>query len=102
MAHNAAHMERLKAGESGELNHVPGYDPASLEKAAAYFELDPADPSQLLLLARLLADLQFGKRSPGPRKGVKTTWDKRKSWDLIHTLKKGPGTRTVRTAKLRA
>jgi hypothetical protein len=83
MPDNSAHMERLKAGMSGDLNDVPGYDPTSLEKAAAKFELDPADPSQLLLLARLLADLQFGERRPGAVKGVKTTWDKRKKFELI-------------------
>ena len=76
-------MERLKASKFGDLNDVPGHDPTSLEKAAAEFNLDPADPSQLLLLARLLADLQFGERKRGRQRGDKTTWNEELS-ALLH------------------
>jgi hypothetical protein len=67
------------------LKHVPGYDPGSLERAAAFFGLDHADPSHLMLLTLILADVLFGKRRPGRQKGVKTTWDERKSWELVWT-----------------
>jgi hypothetical protein len=83
MADNTAHMERLKAGMSGDLNDVPGHDPTSLEKAAAEFKLDPTDPSQLLLLARLLADLQFGERKRGRQKGDKSIWNEQLSDMLV-------------------
>jgi hypothetical protein len=75
-----------RAGKSNsspeDLNHIPGYDSGSLEKAATCLALDPADPSQLLLLARLLADLQFGERRPGRQKGAKIEWTEHKS-DLL-------------------
>jgi hypothetical protein len=65
------------------LKRVPGYDPESLKKAAAFLELDHADPSHLLMLAHILADHVFGKRRPGRQKGVETVWDKSKKWELI-------------------
>ena len=82
------HKEFLKSAGNWNSNPeylklAPGYDPESLESATAFFELDHADPSHLLMLALILADVVFGKRRPGPQKGVKTSWDKRKSWELV-------------------
>jgi hypothetical protein len=67
------------------LKCVPGYDPGSLERAAAYFELDHADPSHQLMLAPIFADIVFGKRRPGRRKGDKIMWDDRTLWVLALT-----------------
>lgn len=66
-----------------DLKHIPGYDPGSLERAATYFEFDYTDPSNLLLLTYLLADLQFGERRAGRQKGVKLVWDARTSDYLV-------------------
>ena len=67
------------------LKCFPGYDPASLKAAGAYFGLDHADPSDLMLLTLILADEVFANRRPGRQKGVETTWDVRKKWKLINT-----------------
>jgi hypothetical protein len=64
------------------LKRVPGYDPGSLERAAAFFGLDHADPSHLLMLTHIVTDVVFGKRRPGRQKGDKITWDHDKVWDL--------------------
>jgi hypothetical protein len=67
------------------LKRFPGYDPASLEKAATFFGLDRANPSDLLMLTHVLADFVFGKRRAGRQKCHETTWDKHKKWKLIET-----------------
>jgi hypothetical protein len=94
MSDHKARMNRLElykeflrnAGRSNssreDLKHIPGYDFGSLEKAATYFELDHTDPSHLMLLTRLLADLQFGERRPGRQRGAKIEWTGHKS-DLL-------------------
>jgi hypothetical protein len=91
MGDRTAQKKRLKlykeflksAGKSNsnpeDLKDVPGYDPGSLEEAATHFELDHTDPSDLLLLAHLLADLEFGRRRPGRQKGDKPVWNERQS-----------------------
>jgi hypothetical protein len=66
------------------LKRVPGYDPGSLEKAAAFLGLDNADPSHVLMLTHILADHVFGERSPGRQRGI-TTLKKNKNWELIET-----------------
>ena len=62
----------------------PGYitnalkvDPSSLEKSALFFELDHTHPPDLSVLAHILAELVFGKRTRGRKKGDKIWTDQR-------------------------
>jgi hypothetical protein len=78
------HKEFLKSADNWNsdpeyLKLTPGYDPESIEMATAFFELDHADPSHLLMLTLILADVVFGKRKPGPQKGDKSVWNEQKS-----------------------
>jgi hypothetical protein len=65
------------------LKHASGYDPGSLERAATSLGLDHTNPSHQLMLALILADVQFGNRRRGRRKGVETTWGERKKRKLF-------------------
>ena len=70
------------------LKLFPGYDPGSLKTAATFLGLDLADPSHLLMLTHILADVLFGKRRPGRPQGVTTTWNLEKLWTLALTFEK--------------
>jgi hypothetical protein len=77
------YSEFLKDAHTPEdLKRIPGYDPNSLERAAASLKLDYENPAHLSLLVRLLADLQFGMRKPGRQKGHKTEWTEDKEFLL--------------------
>ena len=60
-----------------EINHIVrhlGCDPASLERAAQFFGLNPLHETNLLLVAHLLAEIIFSKPRRG-RRWASKVWD---------------------------
>jgi hypothetical protein len=73
----ARELQGKSAGEmrSHFLKHFGGCDPESLKTAAEFFGLNYLSEADCLVLAAVLAEVLFGKRGPGRKKGNAPTWN---------------------------
>jgi hypothetical protein len=78
-------------------------DPDSLRRAAQFFELDVMDPDDFTVLVNLLAEILFGDRPSGRKRGDKI-WDTQKFYSLGMQSKilksKNPGLTGTEIAEL--
>ena len=72
----------------GYLTNALKVDPSSLEKSAQFFELDPTHPNDLTVLAHLLANIVFGTRTPGRKKGDRPVWSDNRLVQLAFKYRK--------------